>query len=233
LFKEQRERGREERPTRPARLHRPGGGEQQRDGEGRGVDVPHVDPLQRRARQVEQREGGGRPLVAEADAGQAEHRGTAQGERGRLRDQQHHRPGDDPEGGHEGVHDRGEMVAPRVHLGHAHVGPGPAREVPPELHVVAQVERVGREREVAGHGHEREQERVGGHADRDHPSRAPRRQGAQREPDAQGHEAQGQQKEVLGPPRPVLAPAGPQHEGAAEGRRRQHGRDGEEAGDHR
>src|SRR5437660_6383466 len=65
LFKEQRERGREERPTRSARLHRPGGGEQQRDGEGRGVDVPHVDPLQRRARQVEQREGGGRPLVPE------------------------------------------------------------------------------------------------------------------------------------------------------------------------
>ena len=78
-----------------------------------------------------------------------------------------------------------------------------------------------------------EVERRARHADRDHPSWAPRRQGARREPDAQGHEAQGQQEEVLGPPRPVFAPAGPQQERAAECRRGQRGRDGEEAGDHR
>jgi len=197
------------------------------------VEVAHVDPLQRRVGQVEQREGGGGPLVAEAGAGQAEHRGAAQGQRDRLRDQQHHRPGGDPEGGHEGVHDRREVVAPGVHLGQAHVGPRPAREVPAQLHVVAEIEGVGREREVAGDRHEGEQERVDRHADRDHPARAQRGYRARRDQDAQGQEAQHQEEEVLGAPRPVLALAGPQDEREAEAHRRDRGRDGEKAGDHR
>jgi hypothetical protein len=123
------------------------------------------------------------------------------------------------------------MVAPRVHLGQAHVGSGPAREIPRKLHVVAQVERVGREGEVTADRHEGEQERVGQYPDRHHPAGAQGGERARSDQAAQGQEPHHQEEEVLGPPHPVLAPAGPQEQGQAEARHGERGRDGEPAGD--
>jgi hypothetical protein len=120
-----------------------------------------------------------------------------------------------------------------VHLGQAHPRARAAREVPRELHVVAEIEGMSGEREVAGDGHEREEHRVGRDAHRDHAARPPRGHRAGREPEAQDHDAQQQEEEMLGPPEPVLAPPGPQRQGQPEPRRREDGGDVERAGDHR
>ena len=228
---EERERGGQECQPRPARLHRPEGGQEQRDRERGRVEVAHVDPVERRVHQVEQREHGGGALVAEPGPGQAEHRDAAQGQRHRLGHQQDHRARGEPVGGHEEVHDRREMIAPGVHLGQAHVGAGAPRQVPHELDVVAEIECVRREGQVTGDRDEREHERVGRHPDQDGPAGPHRGDRPRGQQHAQRHEPQEQEEEVLGPPGPVLATARPEHECGAEPRRGQDGRAVEQPGD--
>ena len=195
------------------------------------MEVAHVDPVERRVHQVEQREHGGGALVAEPGPGQAEHRDAAQGQRHRLGHQQDHRARGEPVGGHEEVHDRREMIAPGVHLGQAHVGAGAPRQVPHELDVVAEIERVRREGQVTGDRDEREHERVGRHPDQDGPAGPHRGDRPRGQQHAQRHEPQEQEEEVLGPPGPVLATARPEHECGAEPRRGQDGRAVEQPGD--
>ncbi len=228
---EERERGGQERQPRPARLHRPEGGQEERDRERGRVKVAHVDPVERRVGQVEQRECGGGALVAEPRPGQAEHRDAAQRQGDRLRHEQDHRARYQPVGGHEEIHDRREVVAPGVHLGQAHVRARSPGQVPDELDVVAEIERVGREGQVAGDRDEREHERVGRHPDQDGPARPHRGQRARRQPHPHGHESQEQEEEVLGPPGPVLAPPRPEYERQTQPGRGQDGRAVEQPGD--
>ena len=117
----------------------------------------------------------------------------------RLGDQQHDGPGRRPEERHEQVHDRREVIAPGVHLGQAHVGPAAPREIPRELDVVAEIERMGLKREMARDGDKGEQDRVGGYAGPQHAARLERGHGYRRRPQARGDHHEQQQEDVLGP----------------------------------
>ena len=190
----ERQRGGRERTATAARPPRPvDGGQEQRDREGGGVEVAHVD-----ARAAT---GSAGRAAANAAAGRSSPSraprmpNTASAPSASATDcatSSDHRARDQPEGGHEEVHDRREVIAPGVHLGQAHVGARAAGEVPDELDVVAEVERVGRERQVAGDGDEREERPRRRRPRPDHPA-GPQRRHRHAAPatSAQGHERPG------------------------------------------
>jgi hypothetical protein len=113
------------------------------------VKVAHVDALERRIQKIQKGEDRGGALVAQPERRDAEHGQGAQRERGRLEHEQRARSGDNEEERHEEIHDRREVVAPRVHLRQADVGAGAAGEVPGQLDVVAEVERMRAQRQVS------------------------------------------------------------------------------------
>ena len=154
---------------------------------------------------------GGRPEPMSRDA---EDRKCAQGQDHRLADEEHGGAGQEPGRGDEEVHDRGEVIAPRVHLGQAHVGAVAPGQVPGELHVVAEVQRVSAEGQVPGDRDEGKYRRVECDADGDDPPRVelghPDR--GNQKPERDGSEQH--QEDVFGPGPERGRPARPEEKGA-------------------
>jgi hypothetical protein len=170
LAARERRHQRHRAPTVPFRVEGGGGRDDQRDREGRGVDVAHVDALERGIDQVEQREGG-RGRIPHASPRIREHGETAGTQDHRLRDEQRERPRHDPLERREKVQDQAEVIAPHVHLVGRHVRRDlrqhravPVSDVPHDLHELAEVEGVRAERQVASDNDEAHQDKVDGDA---------------------------------------------------------------------
>ena len=181
------------------------------------MEIAHVDPVQGRMDQVEHGEHRGGTLVSQPPDRDAEDGERAQTERDRLGDEENGRAGDQPEGGNEQVHDRGEVVAPRVHLGQADPRARPPREVPGELDVVGEIEGVGPERPVPGQGDEGEVGGVQRHAPRHHAPGPEPWHGYGRHHETQSDDAQQHEEDLLRTPPPVDE-RGENGEAAEEGR---------------
>ncbi len=190
-------------PPRPPCLDEVDGGEKERDGEGGRVEVAHVDPVERGMDQVEHGEHCCRLFIAQPPRGDAEDGEGAQAQRDRLGDKENARAGSDPEDGNEQVHDRREVVTPRVHLGQADPWPGASGEVPRELDIVGEVEGVGPERPVPGERDQGKVDGIDGHADGHHAARAEPRHGQGGHHEPQGDDAQEDEEDLFRTPPPV------------------------------
>ena len=189
-------------PAVAPRVERQRGGDHQRDRERLGVDVAQVDAVERRVDEVQQcqADGGllGAGARAEAPRGQAVERDRSTGEDQRLRDHERGPAGCPPTERRQQVEHRREVVAPGVHRRQRDVRPVARGDRPDDLHVVAEVEGVGAERQVPRHDDEPHRQRVDGDTDRHGASRPHRRQRHGRHEEPERDEADQQQDEILG-----------------------------------
>jgi len=182
------ERGhhRHRRPRRAPGVHRPRGGDDQRDRKGRWMDVADIDAVKRRVQQIEDGKSRGGARIAEPARGEAGHGDGAGRKDRRLGQQERDRPRRQPPQRDEQIKDGREMIAPGMHRRQRDPRAMAVGQIPHDLDVVAEVEGVSAQRDVArDHDHAHEED-VDGDAAGDERARrhAGQRDGRQRQPRA-------------------------------------------------
>ena len=185
-------------PPVPLGVERERSGDQQRNREGLWVDVADVDPVERRIDQQEQREAAGDRGRPEAPPRVAEHREAAGGEDEGLRQEQGGGTGYQPAQRRQRIEHRREMIAPRVHRRERDIRPVARRDAPDDLDVVAEVEGVGLQGEMARDDDESHRHGVDECPDDGRAQRRDRGDGQRRDQRSQRDERREDHHQILG-----------------------------------
>ena len=146
----QGQRERDRAPRVAASIERERRGDDQGDRERLGMDVADVDPVERRIDQEEQREAAGGRHRAEPARRVSKHRQAARRQHEGLHDEQSDRPRRDAAERHHEIEHGREVIAPGVHRRERHVRAAAGGDTPDDLHVIAEIEGVGPQRQVPG-----------------------------------------------------------------------------------
>jgi len=159
-------------PRVAAGIERERGRDDQRDRERLRMNVAQVDAVERRVHDKEERERGGGGDRAEPPLGAAVRGEGARRQHQGLHDQQADRARRRPAERRQEIEHGREVIAPGVHRRKGDVGAVAGREAPDELHVVAQIEGVGPDRQMPCDDDDSHHQGIAaGAQDRDRPGR--------------------------------------------------------------